>query len=457
MRRKLIVLSILYVLASFCRSEAQKVTDSVLIKSFDERFLKMDSLILPPPITVNNRFTDSYSKKSYSFDNKEHPVLPYAGDSLLDQALRKRTASEIQALKSVTGLEFSGQGYYRPDENLGLDDDDAVSRYRGKIQVQVEWNILQSSLYKRKGRINELHIQEEIDRKKYLRDNLGLWANKQKEISRLQYDSLLAGVLLHRIGNLSLLSDAQHYLLRKQQISSDELLDILNEKAEAERLLATIDRKYVPATNLSHPKGVIVLVDTARLMAQVRATQYDLSTLELRMDYLEQRRKNTTYWGTTTLSPFIRYSYYTRSGLPNSSNVDLGVSFRLPLSAESHRKRKALQAEQAVLIAEKEAMSLKIVEDIQMIINDIERMNRSVAGEVQRLHQLKEYLTIRGEAYRNRIGGYSLPARLKEYNNYLSCWERLLSLAYQRDCLIADLQTFLTDTSVWLYCREVEL
>lgn len=360
-------------------------------------------------------------------------------------------------MKSVTGLEFSGQGYYRPDENLGLDEDDAVSRYRGKIQVQVEWNILQSSLYKRKGRINELHIQEEIDRKRYLHDNLGLWVNKQKEISRLQYDSLLAGVLLHRIGNLSLLSAVQHYLLRKQQISSDELLDILNEKAEAERLLATIDRKYVPATNLSHPKGVIVLVDTARLMAQVRATQYDLSTLELRMDYLEQRRKNTTYWGTTTLSPFIRYSYYTRSGLPNSSNMDLGVSFRLPLSAESRRKRKTLQAEQDVLIAEKEAVSLKVVEDIQMIINDIERMNRSVAGEVQRLHQLKEYLAMRGEAYRNRIGGYSLPARLKEYNNYLNCWERLLSLAYQRDCLIADLQTFLTGTSVWLYCREVEL
>lgn len=137
--------------------------------------------------------------------------------------------------------------------------------------------------------------------------------------------------------------------------------------------------------------------------------------------------------------------------------MDLGVSFRLPLSAESRRKRKTLQAEQDVLIAEKEAVSLKVVEDIQMIINDIERMNRSVAGEVQRLHQLKEYLAMRGEAYRNRIGGYSLPARLKEYNNYLNCWERLLSLAYQRDCLIADLQTFLTGTSVWLYCREVEL
>lgn len=49
MRRKLIVLSILYVFASLCRSVAQEVTDSVLIKSFDEHFLKMDSLIYPPP------------------------------------------------------------------------------------------------------------------------------------------------------------------------------------------------------------------------------------------------------------------------------------------------------------------------------------------------------------------------------------------------------------------------
>ncbi|EHH00145.1 hypothetical protein HMPREF9441_02152, partial [Paraprevotella clara YIT 11840] len=49
MRRKQIVLLIFYVLGSFCRSEAQEATDSVLIKSFEEHFLKMDSLISPPP------------------------------------------------------------------------------------------------------------------------------------------------------------------------------------------------------------------------------------------------------------------------------------------------------------------------------------------------------------------------------------------------------------------------
>lgn len=457
MRAKQTVLSIFYVLTGFCRSGAQEVTDSVLVRSFDEHFQKMDTLIYPAHAPQAGSPTYSYSSFVRSLDKEASPLLAEALDSLYDQALRRRTDSEVRALKSVTGLEFSGQGYYRPDESLGLDEDDATSRYKGKIQAQVQWNILQSSLYKRKGRINELHIQEEIDRKTHLRDHLGLWVSRQKERSRLQYDSLLAGVLLHRIENLTLLSDAQHYLLRKQQISSDELLDLLNEKAEAERLLATIDREYAPATDLSQPRGVIVWVDTARLMAQVRATQYDLSTLELRMDYLEQRRKNTTYWGTASLSPFIRYSHYTRSELPNSANVDLGVNFRLPLSAESRRKRKTLRAEQAVLAAEKEALSRKVEEDIRMILSDIGRMNRSVAGEVKRLNQLKKYLARRGEAYRNRIGGYSLPARLKEYNNYLSCWERLLSFAYQRDCLIADLQTFLTDTPVWLYCREVEL
>lgn len=48
MQTKLIVLSSFYVLIGFFHLDAQEVTDSVLIKSFNEHFLKMDTLISPP-------------------------------------------------------------------------------------------------------------------------------------------------------------------------------------------------------------------------------------------------------------------------------------------------------------------------------------------------------------------------------------------------------------------------
>ena len=46
-------------------------------------------------------------------------------------------------------------------------------------------------------------------------------------------------MLAHRIHNLTLLDDALSYLLREGGISSDDLLTVLNETAEAERLMAT--------------------------------------------------------------------------------------------------------------------------------------------------------------------------------------------------------------------------
>ena len=64
-------------------------------------------------------------------------------------------------------------------------------------------------------------------------------------------------------------------------------------------------------------------------------------------------------------------------------------------------------------------------------------------GEYRRMAELKKYLSMRGEAYSNRVGEYNRMARMKEYNSYLICCEKFIEFQYSKDCCIADLQKFL--------------
>lgn len=105
----------------------------------------------------------------------------------------------------------------------------------------------------------------------------------------------------------------------------------------------------------------------------------------------------------------------------------------------------------------KEQLLERIIEEVRFNIEEIERLNRSSEGELQRMKELKNYLNLRSQAYQNKIGEYSLLSRMKEYNIYLSCWEKLLSYQYKRDCLISDLQAFLTEVPITNFCVETDL
>lgn len=417
-----------------------------LIKLFNEKFQELDSLILKMPT------------RQVCPDKTVDPVF-YQSDlaDKSDSLLSEKMESDIDYLKSKIGLEITGQTYYRLDEGFGLDEDDATSRYKGKIQAELAWAYFQSSFYKRSGKIKELQIQNDIEKIKQEKERLGMLIFRQKELFRVKYDSLIAGILLHRIGNLSLLSLAQEYLLKTENISSDELLNVLNEKAEAERQLATIVGVYPKAVDLSNPSGIKIKVDTTALFMQIRQTHSALSIFQLEQELLEQQYKNTDYLQSLTLTPFIRYSYYTRPTLSNSSNIDLGVRFRIPLSIETKRKKQNLKAQQYVLKNNEEQLLERIIEEVRYNIKEIERLNRSSQGELQRMKELKNYLQFRSVAYQNRIGEYSLFSRIKEYNIYLLCWEKLLSYQYRRDCLIADLQAFLTEVPITDFCMETNL
>lgn len=374
-----------------------------------------------------------------------------------DSALINRIDAEIREFKSETGLELAGQAYYRLDGPLGFDDDDAESRYNGKLQLELRWHLLQSSLFGAKRRIETIRLQGAIDHAANKRDHLGQLIYRQKEFFRQEHDSLLSGILQHRVQNLVLLSDANAYLLMNENVSSDELLKILNERAEAEHLLTTLAGEYPELADLSRPQAQLVEIDTANLIRYIRETQTDLRLLSLRMQLLEQQENSTAYWQQINLTPFVRYSYYTRPQLSNSSNIDAGISFSFPISSEAGSRKKTLRARRDLLSAEQEQISSQITDRVRFITDEIGRLNRALEGEYRRTGELKKYLAERLHAYKNRIGEYSLLARTKEYNIYLHSMEKMIGFQYQLDCYVADLQALLADVSILWYAKIISL
>lgn len=432
------------VLVAVC-SSAQTQKGMEILSAFDSRFTRLDSLI----------FRASSPHATLAPENVEKESV--ASRENVDAAIDRRVEAQIGEIRSITGLKFTGQTYYRLDGVLGSDEDDPVSVYKTKVQAELRWYPFQSALFKRAGRINEMRLRGAIDKLAYDKEDLGMLVERQKEVFRVYSDSLLSGILLHRIENLEMLSGAYTYLLGNENISSDDLLQILNEKAEAERLLASIPGPHIPATDLARPSGFIVELDTAAFLAKVRSTQADISTLRLRMELLEQQERNTSYWTEVNAAPFVRYSLYTRTAAPNSSNVDAGLVFTVPFSFEFWKKRKALRAERDILAAEADHLSTRIMEAVHAILLDIERYNAASLGEFRRMEELKQYLVLRANAYDNRVGEYNRLARMKEYNSYILCCEKFVDYQYRKECAIADLQKFLTDTSVLSFCREIPL
>lgn len=442
MRRLLLIL---IVICATTMTYAQPDGSQRLFDTFEQRFVALDSLI----------FVSSDADSATA----DHPAVHFQhwwiaqdSTSAADSLITNQVNAEVRAMKHETGLALTGQTYYRLDEGLALDEDDAVSRYKAKVQVELRWNFLNSSLIHRQGRQQAIELQGDIERIEMDKANLARLLAENQEFYQQKYDSLLSGILQHRLVNLTLMNDAQMYLLEHGNISSDEMLDIINDKAEAERALMAMSKTYPMANDLSHPSGLVVEIDSAGLLGYIREHHADLHLLQLQSELLAQQMENHSYWTKLNISPFIRYSYYFRTDLANSTNVDFGVNFNIPITGEAGKKRAAMNAKRMIIDKEKEEATKKIEENIRAILLDIERLNRVSTAELHRMQDLKRYLQIRSHAYLNRKGGYNIILRTKEYNTYLVCWEKFLSYQYQRDCLLMTLQTYLTDTSIFDFC-----
>ena len=442
MKLKLYI-SFLLGLWAFLGIQAQ-MSDRILFQKFGEHFSLLDSLIF----SVGN--VTGVKEKSINLKNSLNSV-----DASLDSLLYAKVEKQMEAMKAETGLLISGQTYYRLDEGFGIDDEDALSRYTAKVQVELRWNFLSSSLINRRSRLNELDIKGELERVGLERERIGKLIETQKEYFQEEYDSLLAGVLKLRIANLQLLSDAQQYLVSDRSISTDELLKIMDEQAIAERLLVTIPKDYPLAFQLVSPHGAEIRVDTARFMKYICDNDLSLYEADLQIKLLNEKEKSTNYWRTLNLSPFFRYSFYVRPEARNTANVDAGLAFQIPLSGEQPRKRKALRAERFQKTMEKESQVNLVTEKVHFLFDEIERANRGLAGELKRIEKMRDYMQLRKKNYRGHIGEYNFMSRIKEYNHYLTCWENFYTYQFKRDCCIAELQAFLSGQSVLDFCTIV--
>ena len=433
-----LILSVL----SFSSVNAQsRKKDEMLFKRFETHFKMMDTLIfrqVPATTDFGLMAIDTVSQSQ--------------GLNTMDSLIDAKVESQQRALKAETGLVLSGQTYYRAGQELGFDsdEDDAVAIYSVKAQAELRWNIMNSSLINRKEKLKELSLMGELERVALEQEYAKKMVERQKEYLRKEYDSLLMSVLKLRVNNLQLLTDAQMYLVSDRSIGTDELLKLMDEQAIAERLLETMPKDYPIASQLVRPLGgEAIQIDTARLKSYIRENALPLHMLDLQIEILQQKEESAGYWTSLGFSPFLRYSYYMRPEMKNSSNLDVGLSFQIPLSAQESRKKKALTAECLQKTMEKEEQTALLMENVELILLELERANRGLAGELKRIEVLRDYMKLRRENYRGHIGEYNFLSRIKEYNHYLTCWENYYSYQYKRDCCIADLQVFLLQQSIF--------
>lgn len=445
---KYILGTLFWVVFSFSYLPGQIVSSGQgerLLDCFNRRFQELDSLILSS--------ADSVRAGGFCF-----PVCKPVMHGFYDpRVYEKKFEADLKVMRSQNGFKVSGQTYYRLDEGMGLDEEDAVSRYNAKVQLEVAWDFFRSSCYKYKGKKREIFLENQIEQNQFEQELLSVYAKDAKIGLRVKYESQMAGILLHRIENLNLIYSAYRYLVDEGGASSDELLEILDEKTKAERILATFTGSQIKAGELSHPWSELVSIDTLSLLRDLKRGHSDFKDIEMRTALLDQQYKNTNYLQDASIAPFVRYSQYFRSESSNSANVDVGFRLQLPLTGENNKKRKSIDLEKQRLTLEYFKIEKEIETQVSHIIAEINRFNNLVSGEVRRIRELRAYLADRKKAYDNFIGQYSRPARMKEYNVYLSCWESLVEFQYRRECLLCDLQSLMGDLPVAAYCTRIEL
>ena len=407
-----------------------------MLGRFDRRFAVMDSLL--------------FDRSLYLLSE---PEIDSAGINFVMsrrvEEIDRAVDAQIAAMKSKTGLDIRGQVYVRPEQIINFDPDDPLVAYNAKAQAEIEWNIFHSSLYKRASKIRELQLQGEIRQLEYEKQALEETIYLQKQAVRYRYYGRLLTLLNIHAENLKLLMETQLYLLQHGKISSDDLMKLISAQAEVERQQIAIQSDTIVSELPARANVTCISVaDTAVLMNYIREEHHDLKKLTLRQELLKAQRKNIDYLQTMDILPFARLSYYNRQSARNSHNLDVGVSFKIPLSFETARRRKALRAEQQVVGYEQQLTETEIERDVLMILRDLENYNENIYGEFKRMNGLKEYIRMRLDSYGNVVGEYSRIDRLQEYNTYLQAWERMLTYAYQRDCKLIELQSYVPDAPI---------
>lgn len=409
---------------------------SQLLDLFSARFAVMDSVV---------RYFGA-DAQTYVFRHNRSRL-----DTLSLASIDLVTKAKVEELKSHTGVGLVGQVYGRPFSETMMDNDDPLVAYNAKLQVSLEWDFFNSSFYKRRQKTDLIYLQGQLDIMQLVQDAAtGYVAQERAKLRRLN-NSYLLGVLKEHAQNINLLMQANAYLLGAGRISSEELLTLVSEKAELDRQILSIEADSVHSALLpSYPRSI--RVDSVTLMQQVRNAYVGLQQIHTQTQMLDVQRQLSTYGQNVQLTPFARWAYYNRTGAPNTQNVDVGVSFRMPLDNQARKKRKMLSAQKEKLKVQAKQLEQQVIDRLRLILTDLSSYDDNIRGEFKRMKELGEYLRNRNHAYNNALdGNYSRLQRLKEYNAYLSSWERMLMFQAQRDDRLLDLQIYLYDEPVGKY------
>lgn len=428
----------------------QKLNNDSILRAFKCRFAELDTIIakavrVPTPTMTGVNCVEVNSR--------------------LDSLFAQKALHERRAFLSRNGLEMTGQLYGRLDNLIGLagksdaDNEDEVSVYLAKLQAELGWNIFNSRFHKRRAHLRKIELENKLGLLKESRvDSKEVFEEITNTLTE-RYNFYLAVVLYHRLSNIDLLNEAYQYMLEQDRIANDKLLDIINDKMQVEYDMSQVcDAELIGDEPLYVVQPTILSIDTTALYSRMEASNTALLQSLMQEEILNNDKLLTTYSTTMRLSPFARWSSYITSHWGYSHNFDLGVRFTFPLYNDSRRKRQAIDAQVAILQNTRETFVKEKRAFCSLRLSRIQRLNQAIRTEDFHTKQLRKYVTMRNNAYRNSSNGYNYLIRMQEYNEYLKSLERQYKLMLQRTLQLIEIQkeTGLTDLSGIISETEIQ-
>lgn len=400
-----------------------------VLAHFRDRFVWMDSVLhirsLKQVGTAVRQYNDHAGADSNYYDWK--------------------TTVDLHTLKLHNGFEITGQVYGRLDNTLGgimnTDEEDANSVYKAKIQGEFGWDWINSRFFKYRYKQQAIRLDNEIERVQNRLKSYELVYDVATTTVTQQFDSIIAGVMLSRLKNLDVLNEAFQMMLEQDRITSGKMLEVMNDKMQIEFDLSQIFAGRMPASeSIALLSPTTITVDTLQLARAVADNNPQSRLTDLQVEKLQNEEHLQSYLGTMRLTPFARWSTYMNSHSRLSHNADVGVRFTIPLWNQTRSKRRSLQIEQAILKATSLNRTTDIMTQCRSDVDLINRLNQSISVEYAHQRELRRYLAMRRNTYRQNEGRYSYIDRLMEYNEYLKSLERMYKQMKQRSITVIGLQ-----------------
>ncbi len=412
---------------------------------------------------VLKHFNKRFDELEYLFGNAKVIKSPHAAardmsnyNTILDSLNKVRNNDDVKSLLQNNGLEVTGQVYGRLDNSFHISDDDDVSSYKAKAQAEIGWDLINSKFYQKKAKTKQILYGNEVDRlQQYKKQNENVFDDRQNKIIEL-YNYYLAVTMSHRLKNLDILNEASQLMLEQDRMSSDKIMDIMNEKIDLEyQLSQSYGAEVLDKQPLFIMKPTLLVVDTLSLMNIVN-DNISSKIITANQKVLETRKQLTNYISTTRLTPFFRVSSYWTSKDRLSKNLDLGVRFTIPLWNQTKNKQHSIDTQNALLELQRTTDNEQLRSICLQQLYIIDKMNQAVSVEAMHIRQLTKYLEMRKKAYLQNQNKYNYIVRMEEYNQLLKGTERLCHLMLNRQLALINIEKTI-GTDVTYLTREVEL